>query len=293
MLQELMSRALDIYIALVTGFATGIPCTLLGIAIDRLSKKRAEGQAPQGGVPQNGLTIEQAIQVRVNIQVSVGGAARGDQLVWGMLIAATCIAYLFLRQQVLFVAMVSTFALVWIWIGVAGHSLYRGYFRGVGWWLYMFGMLAFAIGVVPIILAAQTPHYAPTNFAAWQAFVKDYGIDGLKRAGELSSQNITWLLSHVAGLAAMFLAIRDAALSMFFYASVSGRGDQNTADRLPLWAARHAIKSVWGLVWLVVILVLAYYLVDGSAYVFYMQKFPVLVNELWTYVFYGARGLRQ
>ncbi|KVD73550.1 hypothetical protein WS62_08450 [Burkholderia sp. ABCPW 14] len=293
MLQELMSRTLDIYIALVTGFATGIPCTLLGIAIDRLSKKRAEGQAPQGGVPQNSLTIEQAIQVRVNIQVSVGGAARGDQLVWGMLIAATCIAYLFLRQQVLFVAMVSTFALVWIWIGVAAHSLYRGYFRGVGWWLYMIGMLAFvAVGVVPIILAAQTPQYAPTNFAAWQAFAKDYGIDGLRRSGELNWQSVTWLLSHVTGVALMFAAIRDAVLSMFFYASVSGRSDQNTVDRLPLWAARHAIKSVRGLVWLVVILVLAYYLVDGSAYVFYTQKFPVLVNELWTYVLYGARGLR-
>ncbi|WP_174974264.1 hypothetical protein [Burkholderia lata] len=289
-----MSRTLDIYIAIVTGFATGIPCTLLGIAIDRLSKKRSEGQASPGGVPQNGLTIEQAIQVRVKIQVSGGGAARGDQLVWGMLIAATCIAYLFLRQQVLFVAMVSTFAVVGVWIGVAAHSLYRGYFRGVGWWFYMIGMLAFvAVGVVPIILAAQAPEYAPSHFAEWQAYVKDYGVDGLRRAGELNGQNVTWLLSHVAGVALVFVAIRDAVLSMFFYASVSGRNDQNTVDRLPIWAARHAVKSIRGLVWLVVTLVLAYFMVNGSAYVFYVQKFPVLVNELMTYVLYGARGVRQ
>ncbi|WP_186148315.1 hypothetical protein [Burkholderia gladioli] len=290
MLQELMNRALDIYIAIVTGFITGIPCTLLGIVIDRLSKGRSEGQVLQSGAPQNGLTIKQAIQVRVDIQVNVDGAARSDHLVWFVLIAATCIAYLFLRQQVLFIAMALTFALVWIWIGVAAHSLYRGYFRGVGWWLYMIGALVFAVGVVPIILAAQAPQYAPSRFSEWQVFVQDYGIDGLRKSGELNLRSFLWLLSHVVGVALMFVAIRDVALSMFFYASVSGEGDKNTVNRLPIWAARHSIKSFGGLVWLVVMLVLAYYMANGSAYVFVTQKFPVLVNEFTMYVLHGAKG---
>lgn len=90
----------------------------------------------------------------------------------------------------------------------------------------------------------------------------------------------------------MFLAIRNAALSMLFYTVASG--DSTLSEQLE-WlfrlAARYGRRPLRGLMELLVFLVLAYWLVDGTAFVFLTQELPVLVQEVVNRVLYGARGL--
>lgn len=292
MWEMLSNRTVDIYIGLMTGLATGIPCTLLGLLLDHWIKGRQPEAVPHGGPAQYGLTITQALQIRVEVRAMTVGATGGDRALWTVVIAIMCIAYLFLRQQTLVVAMVLTFCLVGLWTGVALHSLYRGYLRGASWLVYMVGMLAFAAGVFLVLLAAQSPENAPPYFAQWQQYAEAYGVDGLRRSGMLNFQSAGWLVIHVLGVAAMFLAIRDAALSMYFYAAASGKASQDSVSGLPGWAARHALNPVLGLIRLAVTLLFAYYLVDGIAFVFVTQRFPVLEQELLNYIFHGTRGLQ-
>lgn len=185
-----MNRAGDIYIGLMTGFATGIPCTLLGLFIDRWIKGCPDSEAPQHGLSgqPRGLTISQA--VNVSIRIGAGGSDGAEHLVFATVVAA-CIAYLFFRQEILTTALLLTFALVGLWTGMALHSLYRGYLRGVSWLLYLGGMLIFAVALASVVVAAHAPRYAPKFFAQWQQYVEAYGLVGIARDGFASAWDVT------------------------------------------------------------------------------------------------------
>ncbi|WP_175948460.1 hypothetical protein [Burkholderia pyrrocinia] len=292
MLDEPMSRAGDIYVGLMTGFATGIPCTLLGLLIDRWVRgKRDSEAAPQRGAsePSHGLTIRQAVEVRIRI---AAGRNSGAEYMAFAISAAACIAYLFFRQEILTTALLFTFALVGLWTGVALHSLYRGYLRGMSWLLYLTGMLIFAVALVSVVVAAQAPRYAPNFFAQWQQYVEVHGIVGMARDGLASTWDVAWLVFHVGGVMMMFLAVRNAALSMLFYTVASG--DSTLSEQsgwLSRWAARYGRRPLRGLMELLIFLVLAYWCVDGTAFVFLTQELPILVQEFLNRVLYGARGL--
>jgi hypothetical protein len=291
MLDELMNRAGDIYIGLMTGFATGIPCTLLGLLIDRWIKGRSSPEASQHGSPgrPRQLTVAQAVNVSVRI---AAGKNTGAEYLGFAIVASTCIAYLFFRQEILTTAILLSFALVGLWTGTVLHSLYRGDLRGMSWLLYLGGMLIFAVALVAVVVAAQAPRYAPRFFTQWQEYVEAYGIAGMARDGLASMWDVAWLVFHVGGVMMMFLAVRNAALSMLFYTFVSG--DETLSEQsgwLSRWAARYGRRPLRGLLGLLLFLVLAYCFVDGTAFVFLTQKLPVLMQELVNRVLYGARGL--
>ncbi|MBE3062632.1 MAG: hypothetical protein IMZ72_09225, partial [Cutibacterium acnes] len=102
----------------------------------------------------------------------------------------------------------------------------------------------------------------------------------LAHAKVFGHQEFLWFALHVAGVMAMFWAILEAVLSMSFYAFVSGVTADDQSGWLMRRAARYGRNPLRRFVGLVVLLVLAYALVDGVAFVFMTQKLPVLAQEL-------------
>jgi hypothetical protein len=142
---------LDIYIALVMGFVTGIPCTLLGLLLDRWLKGRPTASEPTRPATRPfELTISQAVEISLRWSKQSDPASTAAPT--GFAIVAACIAYLFFRQETLLVAMLLTFAFVGIWMGVAMRSLWRGDPLGWAWLAYLLAMLVFAVAVVTVIL---------------------------------------------------------------------------------------------------------------------------------------------
>lgn len=292
MLQELLTKQIDIYIALVMGLVTGIPCTFLGLLLDRWLKGRPPALLQSQPVAHPvGLTITRAIDISVKWSKQSGPASTAGLTEFAIPLA--CIAYLFFRQEVLLGAMLLTFALVGLWVGAALHSLWRGDLRGLAWPLYLLAMLVFAVAVMTVIVEAMHPSAAPAFFGQWQQYVKAVGLNGLFKSGAIQLHDVPWLLAHVLGVALTFLMIRDAALSIVFYAAVSRRElSESIATRswLLRWAARHSHPRRQ-LVALVIFPVVAYGLVSGVAVVWATTEFPSLVRVLMQYVLYGDRGM--
>lgn len=290
MLDLLTNKLGDIYIGLLTGFAAGIPCTIFGLLIDRWLKGRSTDEASRHSTtePPHGLTITQA--VRVSVRMSSSATDSSDPTPFVVTILA-CVTYLFFREEILEAATILTFVLLGLCAGAMLNSLYRGYLRGGIWLLYLGGMLIFPVLLVAVVVAARVPTYAPPFFAQWQQYVQAYGIAGLVSSGALEHKDVAWLVAHVFGVMAMFWAIFEAVLSMGFYAFVSGAVAANgQAGWLMRRVARYGHKPLCRFVGLVVLLVVAYVLVDGVAFVFATKKLPVMIEELLNHVLYGARG---
>lgn len=292
MLDLLTNKLDDIYVGLLTGFATGIPCTLGGFLIDRLTKGRSvdEGLQRSSIEPTQGLTVTQAVSVSVRMSSSATGSGDLTPFILAA-VAVPCIAYLFFRAEILAAATLLTFGLFGAWAGMLLSSLYRGDLRGVNWLLYLVGMLAVPVSVVTVVVAAKTPTVAPAYFAQWQQYAQTNGVTGMLSSKIWGAWDVLWFVFHVAGVAIMFSAIWKAVLSMSFYAFVSrtsATGDQSG------WfmrrAARYGRKPLRRLVGLFVLLALAYVLVDGVAFIFLTQKLPLLAQELIDHILYGARG---
>ncbi|EPX98411.1 hypothetical protein [Ralstonia sp. AU12-08] len=289
MLDLLTNKLGDIYVGLLTGFATGIPCTIFGLLIDRWLKGQSAGEGARYGSTEHpqGLTVTQAVSV--SVRMSSGATGTSDPIPY-IVAAVACITYLFFREEILTAATFLTFVLLGLCAGAMLSSLYRGYLRGASWLLYLAGMLVFPVLLVTVVVAARVPTYAPLFFVQWQQYVQAYGIVGLAHAKVFGPQEFLWFALHVAGVMAMFWAILEAVLSMSFYAFVSGVTADDQSGWLMRRAARYGRNPLRRFVGLVVLLVLAYALVDGVAFVFMTQKLPVLAQELLNHILYGARG---
>jgi len=156
------------------------------------------------------------------------------------------------------------------------------------------GMLVFSVGATIVLMAASSPAIAPKYFGQWQEFAHTYGLQGFVawfRSGQLSPPELAWFVAHVFGIAALFLALKNAALSMFFCVAASSGGVHLSSSNswLVRVSARHA-RPLRELVFLMILLVAAYYLVNGDLVVWLIRDFPALLQNLMHQLMYGARS---
>jgi len=293
LLQELAGKQLDIYIALVTGLI----CTVIGLLLDRALKSRhpqpdASAGAPVSSTPQAlGLTVAQV--TRLSVEIRSQPSATGANGLAYLAVGVACISYLWFRLEILDAALLLTLGMVGLWFGIALHSMAAGYLRGRQWPVYLLSLLCFVIGAVAVIAAAHSPSVAPRYFAQWQAFAHEQGLRGfvgLFKSGQLASPDLALFIGHVLGVAALFLALKDAALSMFFCAVASSgklRGG-DAASWIVRVAARYAARPLRTLAMLAGLLVTAFYLVDGQLVAWLLQDFPVVTDNLVRQLLFGG-----
>lgn len=283
MLQELAGKLPDIVIGLVGGMVTGLACLL----IDRASK----GREPPASQPQQ-VTLTHITKVSVDIATRQPKAAGVDPFaVMGVL--AGSIAYLRNQDAVLMAALWGATFLLGVWFIVTVYSLYAGHVAGLRWPTYLLLMIAvLTIGTFSVVPAAFNPAALPPvrlPFDQWQAFALDYGAKSMFAL--LGWNGVAWLAVHVFGMAVFLWALKDAALSMMFYAA-AGSGRLQRADEsswLVRLAARYA-RPFRMLVWLALSMLLAYWCVDGTLLQWWTEEMPPMLNRFMHEVMSGRRA---
>ena len=298
MLDEIARKLPEIYIDLVTGFIAGLLVLLLDRATrDREPRRRereyrtAAGRTNTISIHENLVAFTLAGVDNVRQRLAREQPDASSVQFFSILAAlALGIVYVWFRDSVLNLAVAATAALTVLWLGAAIYSVVEQHAGGMAWWLYLCAMLALlSVGSLGVILAEAQPDFGPQNLATWQPYAHEYGIVALFR--EVGLTGMAWLASHAVGVAALFIGLKDAALSILFYGA-AGTGRLRLERGHAWWirlAARHAHPG-GSLLRLTLSLLLAYLLADGLAVHFLQDVLPNAVNDMLQNVLGGRQS---
>lgn len=284
MLQELANKQVDIILSLTIG----ILCTVLGFFLDRFFNSRDSPDEYKNPSPlPDALSIRQMIEISIRIQQQNSNRQEANVMAF-IAVAIAAIVYVFYRQEILIASLVLTTAAVGLWIGVVLSSISSGRFSGSGWLVYVLLMLLFTTGAALVAGEAITPWHAPQYFQSWQQYVNRFGMAGLFSLAGVPG--ISWLVTHVTGIALLFLALWEALLLMYFHAAISRSTPENIESLGLRWSktAARSARPVRSAAMLLLLLVCSYYMVSGRFHHWYMNEFPLQMNSAVNHILHGS-----
>ena len=158
LLDVLASKQVNIYISL----ATSLIGAVFGLLLDRCIKgSRSPTLDTQSSAPV-AVSMSQAVHVSVAAKANAD-----DQLLMfftGVILVVLGIVYMFFREELLYAGLLLVLFFVGTWAGVVVHSLYRGFFHGWMWFVYLLIMLGFGVAAMRVVGLAKAPMFAPRNF---------------------------------------------------------------------------------------------------------------------------------
>jgi len=278
-IETIQSKEVDIYIS---AFFT-ILGLILGAILDRVLK----GDSPQSA-NQPGHSVNLTFNTVVNPPTGVNAASTSQDMtpVIFMMMVIAGLIYVFFRAEILNLLSWITLFTISLWAGGTLHSLYRGFFAGSKWVVSLIFSMAFCVAATYLTDEAFTPTLAPQNFQYSQQIINEQGLTGIKKYFVLLDMH--WFLLHLIGV---LLFIYTSLRMMFFstYFIVAGAHANNNGTHEP-WLSRKTRKYAnlrKNIIFMPILLVLAYLLTSGLAFDWFIHTMPNQVNALMNTVLYG------
>ncbi len=278
-IETIQSKEVDIYIS---AFFT-ILGLILGAILDRVLK----GDSPQSA-NQPGHSVNLTFNTVVNPPPGVNAASTSQDMtpVIFMMMVIAGLIYVFFRAEILNLLSWITLFTISLWAGGTLHSLYRGFFAGSKWVISLIFSMAFCVAATYLTDEAFTPTLAPQNFQYSQQIINEQGLTGIKKYFVLLDMH--WFLLHLTGVMLfIYTSIRMMLFSTYFI--VAGAHANNNGTHEP-WLSRKTRKYAnlrKNIVFMPILLVLAYLLTSGLAFDWFIHTMPNQVNALMNTVLYG------
>ncbi|WP_262139331.1 hypothetical protein [Pseudomonas sp. Marseille-Q5117] len=278
-IETIQSKEVDIYIS---AFFT-ILGLILGAILDRVLK----GDSPQSA-NQPGHSVNLTFNTVVNPPPGVNAASTSQDMtpVIFMMMVIAGLIYVFFRAEILNLLSWITLFTISLWAGGTLHSLYRGFFAGSKWVISLFFSMAFCVASTYLTDEAFTPTLAPQNFQYSQQIINEQGLTGIKKYFVLLDMH--WFLLHLTGVMLfIYTSIRMMLFSTYFI--VAGAHANNNGTHEP-WLSRKTRKYAnlrKNIIFMPILLVLAYLLTSGLAFDWFIHTMPNQVNALMNTVLYG------
>jgi hypothetical protein len=273
-------KQVDIYINLAT--------TLIGLALGEIVSSLKEKTNKSLGNQEN-ISINQILNfTENNLSQNTHKPQNSNDIVLIYLIFFGLL-YLFYRNEILNILLISNLFMIALWAGITIHSLRKSYFAGFRWWIYLLLVFVYNVGLFAISSKAAVPNYAPSNFEHVQDIVFKGGIYHLK--DYFSLDDFYWILFHITGVIILFFMQISIILSLIYnctmgeYARGYVNGNSNTS--MPWLVAktvkyRHfEIKFLWNLVFGFI----AYSFVSGNFFAWFIDErthssFNEIINKI-------------
>jgi hypothetical protein len=278
-IETIQSKEVDIYIS---AFFTILGLTL-GAILDRVLK----GDSPQSA-NQPGHSVNLTFNTVVNPPTGVNAASTSQDMtpVIFMMMVIAGLIYVFFRAEILNLLSWITLFTISLWAGGTLHSLYRGFFAGSKWVVSLIFSMAFCVAATYLTDEAFTPTLAPQNFQYSQQIINEQGLTGIKKYFVLLDMH--WFLLHLIGvLLFIYTSLRMMLFSTYFI--VAGAHANNNGTHEP-WLSRKTRKYAnlrKNIIFMPILLVLAYLLTSGLAFDWFIHTMPNQVNALMNTVLYG------
>ena len=278
-IETIQSKEVDIYIS---AFFT-ILGLILGAILDRVLK----GDSPQS-TNQPGHSVNLTFNTVVNPPLGVNAASTSQDMtpVIFMMMVIAGLIYVFFRAEILNLLSWITLFTISLWAGGTLHSLYRGFFAGIKWIVALLFCLAFCVAATYVTDEAFMPTLAPQNFQYSQQIINEQGLTGIKKYFVLLDMH--WFLLHLIGvLLFIYTSLRMMLFSTYFI--VAGAHANNNGTHEP-WLSRKTRKYAIlrkNIIFMPILLVLAYLLTSGLAFDWFIHTMPNQVNALMNTVLYG------
>ncbi|MFL9863770.1 hypothetical protein PQR67_06255 [Paraburkholderia fungorum] len=199
-----------------------------------------------------------------------------DTMVFGQIVMVLlCFGFVYWREQVLLAAV----SVVCFSIGLfVGATLYAHKIDAIdrsGWTLYL--LFTFCVGVLSFVLldSALRPTYAPQAFGSYQDVLRQERIGVFLRW--VGWKDLTWLITHVAGVFVLFYVQVRMVLSLVHYLAML-RLAVSSSGSIARWFAivtrkyRNPLRNCFTLT---LLSILSFLLVNGYAFVWYEQLFQM------------------
>jgi hypothetical protein len=191
--QIIQGKQVDIYINLAT--------TFIGLALGEIVSILKENGNKNFG-KQGNISISQIVNVTENsLSQNPQKSQNPNDIIFAYLVFFG-LFYLFKRNEILNILLISNLFLMSLWVGVTIHSLRKNYFTGSRWWIYLLFVFIYNIGLFIISNKAAIPNHAPHNFEHVQDIVSQGGIYHLKDYFDLG--DLQWFFFHLAGVTILF-----------------------------------------------------------------------------------------
>ncbi|MEN5243650.1 hypothetical protein [Pseudomonas atacamensis] len=278
-IETIQSKEVDIYIS---AFFT-ILGLILGAILDRVLK----GDSPQSA-NQPGHSVNLTFNTVVNPPPGVNAASTSQDMtpVIFMMMVIAGLIYVFFRAEILNLLSWITLFTISLWAGGTLHSLYRGFFAGSKWVISLIFSMAFCVAATYLTDEAFMPTLAPQNFQYSQQVINEQGLTGIKKYFVLL--DMYWFLLHLIGvLLFIYTSLRMMLFSTYFI--VAGAHANNNGTHEP-WLSRKTRKYAnlrKNIIFMPILLVLAYLLTSGLAFDWFIHTMPNQVNALMNTVLYG------
>ena len=278
-IETIQSKEVDIYIS---AFFT-ILGLILGAILDRVLKGDSPQSADQPGHSVN-LTFNTVVNPPPGVNATNTSQDMTPVICMMMLIAG--LIYVFFRAEILNLLSWITLFTISLWAGGTLHSLYRGFFAGIKWIVALLFCLAFCVAATYVTDEAFMPTLAPQNFQYSQQIINEQGLTGIKKYFVLLDMH--WFLLHLIGvLLFIYTSLRMMLFSTYFI--VAGAHANNNGTHEP-WLSRKTRKYAnlrKNIIFMPILLVLAYLLTSGLAFDWFIHTMPNQVNALMNTVLYG------
>lgn len=278
-IETIQSKEVDIYIS---AFFT-ILGLILGAILDRVLK----GDSPQSA-NQPGHSVNLTFNTVVNPPPGVNAASTSQDMtpVIFMMMVIAGLIYVFFRAEILNLLSWITLFTISLWAGGTLHSLYRGFFAGSKWVISLIFSMAFCVAATYLTDEAFTPTLAPQNFQYSQQIINEQGLTGIKKYFVLL--DMYWFLLHLIGvLLFIYTSLRMMLFSTYFIVAGAHANNNGTHE---LWLSRKTRKYAnlrKNIIFMPILLVLAYLLTSGLAFDWFIHTMPNQVNALMNTVLYG------
>lgn len=278
-IETIQSKEVDIYIS---AFFT-ILGLILGAILDRVLK----GDSPQSA-NQPGHSVNLTFNTVVNPPPGVNAASTSQDMtpVIFMMMVIAGLIYVFFRAEILNLLSWITLFTISLWAGGTLHSLYRGFFAGIKWGVALLFCLAFCVAATYVTDEAFMPTLAPQNFQYSQQIINEQGLTGIQKYFVLLDMH--WFLLHLIGVMLfIYTSLRMMLFSTYFI--VAGAHANNNGTHEP-WLSRKTRKYAnlrKNMIFMPILLVLAYLLTSGLAFDWLIHTMPNQVNMLMNTVLYG------
>lgn len=196
------------------------------------------------------------------------------------------IAYLFFRSEILNTLSLVTVFIISLWAGSTLHSIYKGYFIGIGWFIALAFSLAFCTTALFLVNKAITPDYAPKYFQYSQEIINESGVLGLTNYFTL--QDLPWFTFHIIGIVMLVLAkIRMTLSSTYFVLAGHTIYYQQQNNSWLVKRTRKYADLRNTIIYVSILSVAAYYFISGNFYMWFTYSLPSQFQNFLNTVLHG------
>ncbi|MEN8516544.1 hypothetical protein [Burkholderia sp. RS02] len=242
----------------------------VGVLFSRLLGKHEATPAPSVRI---GAVIEVPVPLPGYTRRQIRSSANdSDSMALGyIVIAVLCFGFVYWHEQVLLAAVSFVCFSVGLFFGTTLYAYKIDAIDGSGWTLYL--LFTCGIGVLSFVLidSATRPTYAPQAFESYQEVLRTSRLGAFLQWAGL--RNLTWLVTHVAGVFILFYVQVRLVLSLVHYLAML-RLATSTSGPIVRWFAvstrkyKNPIKNCFTLTSLGIV---SFLLINGYAFVWYEQ----------------------